>query len=302
MLVGPSGSGKSSYARESKAIVHSSDAIRNELYGDESVQQDHERVFNLLHSRVRKDLLEGRDVIYDATNLNRKRRIAFLNSIKNIPCFKECIIFVQPIEELIKNDEQRERTVGKDVIMKQLKQFQPPYYDEGWEYIDIYRDTSRSEYIDQVFEQAKSFNQWNPHHHLTVYWHCSEVHTKICEYTRTLKLGLLHDLGKLFTQTFSADGIAHYYGHENVSAYLSYLYQDSSLYHHKDDYIQRAYIISLHMRHYSYTDQDSYEKWFHTLPFIIQKDLYILTCADNEDKEWLKLVTPKLAIPIFDFN
>ena len=77
MLVGISGSGKSFVAEQVKRIyknhlvnieVHSSDAIRKELWGDENDQQNPQKVFQILHKRVKNALSEGKDVIYDATN------------------------------------------------------------------------------------------------------------------------------------------------------------------------------------------------------------------------------------------
>ena len=34
-----------------------------------------------------------------------------------------------------------------------------------------------------------------------------------------------HDMGKLYTQTFDEDGVAHYYGHENIGAYMMLVYE-----------------------------------------------------------------------------
>lgn len=82
MMVGLPASGKSTYAKElaeeMKAVICSSDAIRKELYDDENSQNNNEEVFKLLHSRIKECLREGKNVIYDATNINSKRRRAFL--------------------------------------------------------------------------------------------------------------------------------------------------------------------------------------------------------------------------------
>ena len=34
-----------------------------------------------------------------------------------------------------------------------------------------------------------------------------------------------HDMGKLYTQTFDENGVAHYYGHENIGAYMMLVYE-----------------------------------------------------------------------------
>ncbi len=81
MMVGLPGSGKSFFAEYVyNAIVHSSDAIRAELLGDEGDQSQQNMVFTTLHERVLRDLADGKDVVYDATNINYKRRINFLKS------------------------------------------------------------------------------------------------------------------------------------------------------------------------------------------------------------------------------
>ena len=56
MMVGLPASGKSHYAKllskQHNAKIMSSDSIREELYGSESVQEDSNKVFELLHRRV----------------------------------------------------------------------------------------------------------------------------------------------------------------------------------------------------------------------------------------------------------
>ena len=83
IMVGLPGSGKS-FTAESipNAVVHSSDAIRAEVLGDENDQTQQDLVFQTLHKRVLQDLVDGKDVVYDATNINYKRRIGFLNRVR----------------------------------------------------------------------------------------------------------------------------------------------------------------------------------------------------------------------------
>lgn len=78
MMVGLPYSGKSYYAeklsKEYGAVAHSSDAIRAEILGDVQDQNNNGKVFEVLHRRVYDDLSNGKSVIYDATNINYKRR------------------------------------------------------------------------------------------------------------------------------------------------------------------------------------------------------------------------------------
>ena len=77
MMVGLPRSGKSTYAKELadeiSAVVCSSDAIRQELCGDENLQNKNEDVFRVLHRRIKEYLRKGTNVIYDATNINSKK-------------------------------------------------------------------------------------------------------------------------------------------------------------------------------------------------------------------------------------
>lgn len=117
MLMGLSGSGKSTlaeeYAKLSGGKVFSSDKIREELFGNENDQTHNGEVFNELHKRIKKALRKNEICIYDATNLNRNKRISFLRTLSDITCEKICMIVATPIEICIKRDQDRSRKVGK---------------------------------------------------------------------------------------------------------------------------------------------------------------------------------------------
>ena len=69
------GSGKSTYAKNNlSGEFISSDEVRKELYGDISIQGDPEKVFAVVYSRLKKVLSDGKDIIFDATNINRHYR------------------------------------------------------------------------------------------------------------------------------------------------------------------------------------------------------------------------------------
>lgn len=81
-MVGIPGSGKTikavELAKEHNAILLSSDAIRAELTGDSSDQTVNDKVFELMFKRTVVALAEGKSVVYDATNINYKRRKGLL--------------------------------------------------------------------------------------------------------------------------------------------------------------------------------------------------------------------------------
>lgn len=66
------------------------------MFGDVNDQKHNGEVFNIVHKRVVSAIKSGKDVILDATNLSRKRRIGFLKSIPN--CLAEAIVFAIPFE------------------------------------------------------------------------------------------------------------------------------------------------------------------------------------------------------------
>ena len=120
MMVGLPASGKSTIAynlaMENNYIVFSSDALREELYLDINDQTHNHELFVELHKRIKTALKEGNNVIYDACNLSSKRRVAFLQELKRIPCRKECIIAATPYEQCLRKSDKdyKEFYMGDD--------------------------------------------------------------------------------------------------------------------------------------------------------------------------------------------
>lgn len=239
MLCGISGSGKSTWAqhwatsepRPSNVNIISSDAIREELYGDASIQRNHAKVFSLMLERTKRALDKKETVIYDATNLNEKRRIALLNELKGYNCPKACVVFITDPAVCADRQEYRERKVSNEVIWKQVKQFQPPHKNEGWDRIFIYVTGREGYNVNKFLNLANDFDQHNPHHKLTLAKHCNKAYKYAAENNcgEIVRIAALwHDIGKLMTQTFDNNKVAHYYSHENVSAYYYLLFNASN--------------------------------------------------------------------------
>lgn len=140
MMVGIAGSGKSTIAAKmaskGEAIVISSDAIREELYGNEEIQGDHGYVFQLMEKRTIKALNAGHDVIYDATNVFAWRRHGFLAKLPQ-EVEKVCMWVDIPTERAIRNNRVRSRHVPEWVIRQQVDQLEPPTMAEGWDDIRV---------------------------------------------------------------------------------------------------------------------------------------------------------------------
>ena len=280
ILVGIPGSGKSTYAKKyiseyPKTPVHlSSDKIREELYGDESIQGNPAEVFSLMQKRAIEALNNGNDVIYDATNITRKDRAGIIGICPKFAKIETHIIWA-PIEVCIERDSKRERTVGKEVIDKMLKRFQAPYYDEGIDEIKIVvpDNFDVGEYYYKHY-LAMEIPHDNPHHTRNIDDHCfmAEVYlTKRCSDMDLIKAARIHDIGKPYVKAFiDSKGnpceTAHYYQHQCLSAWISYGFADTTL--------RIAWLISTHMDPFLNT------KYYNNLPTFLKKDINLLHEAD----------------------
>lgn len=265
MLMGLSGSGKSTlaeeYAKLSGGKVFSSDKIREELFGDENDQTHNGEVFNELHKRIKKALRKNEICIYDATNLNRNKRISFLHALSDITCEKICVIVATPIEICIKRDQDRSRKVGKKVIHRQATQFQIPLDYEGWDSIMIYNNPnfSASDYkkLIDYFPKAIMPHDCAPWHTESVQEHLNRTLMEMSLRTNEYYLLLAsryHDIGKFYTKTFydrskkMITDNAHYYGHENYGAYLFMTSYDFVTSGNFKQVFEKAWLlIALHM-------------------------------------------------------
>lgn len=279
LLCGIPGAGKTHYAKNYITLtpntVHlSSDAIRAELYGDESTQGNPAEVFGLMQKRAIEALNNGQDVIYDSTAMTRKDRQGIISVC---PKFAKiaCYIIWAPIEECIARDKTRNRTVGKEVIDRMLKRFQAPYYDEGIDEIKIIKPSNFNS-IDYYKDVTSAMNipHDNHHHTLNIKQHCIEAYEELeC---KTNKFSLLsaawwHDIGKPYVKSFTdAKGQtcdeAHYYQHQCVGAWTSYGVDDITPY--------SAWLISTHMEPYFNS------KYYNSLPPFLKKDIDLLHEAD----------------------
>ena len=179
MFEGLSGCGKSYLAETlvtrrngeyKKPITHSSDALREELYGDESIQGKPQKVFNILYKRIFSALKDGKNCIYDATNLKQKDRLHFLLQLEQqkIDCEKICYVMGVPFETCIERDSKRERTVGEGVIMKQMKSFEMPALNEGWDWIISYVGRHPNLYSIEKYYQMEDQPHDTPFHKETI--------------------------------------------------------------------------------------------------------------------------------------
>ena len=277
MMCGLPGSGKSTYAKNTGYIVCSSDDIREE-FGLQHSKEDNNRVFQILHRRIKSLLLDGKNVVYDATNISMKQRVGFLKSIEHIDCHKTCVFMAVPYEMCVIYNNCRERSIPCDVIERMYHAIKIPAYFEGWDEIiveyDHYNDVLSQRYIDIFFN--KYFDQANSHHSLSLLSHCQKAYNF---YKKNLSVNpdyflernvcLMHDIGKMYTKTFqkkdgTIDTEAHYYGHDSVGSYIWLLYNMKNNEDTKYALLSANY-INYHMYPYFWRNNEKMENKYRKL-------------------------------------
>lgn len=250
MLVGIPGSGKSHYAKElckrHRAALIATDSIRERLFGSESKQKNTYLVFDEAFAEIEHALESGRNIVFDATNVSRDRRLKFLKRFKDIPVI--CHVCNTPYEMARERIQTRKRRIDDTIMIKYAKNFEFPVLGEGFHDLHIVHAAAevmieRSE-LEQLlagkpghdelfsylsrspyFRVMLGYDQENPHHSKTL----SEHTHAVLEYIHVFYEGenllamqlaaLFHDAGKPFCKVWKqARGYYSYYGHEHVSA------------------------------------------------------------------------------------
>lgn len=291
MMIGLPGSGKSTVARKlserENAVIVSSDDIRKELFGNDENQSNNKKVFKIVEERI-KENLKQRNVIYDATNINYKKRMLFLQKIKDVE--KIAFLVLTPYRECLYRNGQRERHVPTYVIKRMYCNFYIPQYYEGFDNIMIFNNSSMNLNFntDELFERLSYISQDNPYHTLTIGKHCLKAAAQFDEEEQDIlfKAALYHDIGKEFTKQFvnckgEKTDIAHYYDHEKVSAYKAMFYlMDEPKW--KVLYICR--LIQWHMLLHSNLSEKSKKRYIELLGEECWKNLELLHQADLKAK------------------
>lgn len=149
MLAGIPCSGKSTYVEKLKkipywenAVVLSTDAYiekqvqrlgrtYNQIFDD--VIDDATREFELEFNAAKND---GRDIIWDQTNLTVKTR---RKKLSKLPSWyhRSAVYFEISLEEALKRNETREgKFIPESIIKRMYHQFEIPTMSEGFEYVE----------------------------------------------------------------------------------------------------------------------------------------------------------------------
>ena len=236
IMIGFPGSGKSSYAKKylltNNSVYLSSDQIRIDMYGFED-QTHNGEVFERMKRETILALQNDFDVIYDATNLVRKRREALIKDTRKLSAQINAYLCCTPINIILERNITRvERQLPWDKLVQMIQSIEPPMYYEGFDNIylidgGIYKDIYDYNFL---IKECSGYNQDNPHHYETLEEHIKAVTKKAESLGETfyyidayilIQAARYHDFGKLYTKIFN-DKKNHfvYYGHDKVSAYL----------------------------------------------------------------------------------
>ena len=138
-MVGLPGSGKSTYAKEfikdQQVEYLSSDSLRAVFGKDESDQSCTSRVFSHIKTKVDEYLSDNKNVLVDATSVNRKERSDYINTAKKYGSKVVAVVFKMDRNGLIARNKKRGdeggRVVPDWVIDKMLNKFEEPDFNEG---------------------------------------------------------------------------------------------------------------------------------------------------------------------------
>src|SRR6266850_5410344 len=125
VLIGVSGSGKSTFARKhfKPTEILSSDYCRGLVSGDENSQAATKDAFEVLHFIARKRLAAGKLTVVDATNVQPESRKPLVDIAREFHCLPVAIVLDLP--ERLAHDRNRtrpDRDFGPYVIRQQAQQ------------------------------------------------------------------------------------------------------------------------------------------------------------------------------------
>ncbi|MBL1198835.1 MAG: WYL domain-containing protein [Nostoc sp. GBBB01] len=154
-LIGTPGSGKSTFAelisRLGNYEIISTDEIRQQLYGDATIQGEWHKIESTAINAICTALKLGKSVIYDATNCKRCFRMDFLLKVNtklrqcNLPQLNWIGWYLETsLQTCIQWNQQRQRQVPPNVIESMYQQLQdfPPITGEGFAAINKINVTS----------------------------------------------------------------------------------------------------------------------------------------------------------------
>lgn len=140
VMCGLPASGKSTYSQWLAENAHfyriCPDLIRKELYGDENIQGDGKQVFSIAHYQMKEIGSVGGNVVFDATNIDRKTRKDLVKKMRPHFDIIICKWFSTPLLLCKLRNAKRERQVPEEVLDSMYERFRTPMIDEGFDIVE----------------------------------------------------------------------------------------------------------------------------------------------------------------------
>lgn len=249
VLAGAPGSGKSTWAKQKQkesdvsCQIFESDAYRLEMFGTLDHEVQNQKHHAPLFEKMRKEFLNqvkyahdadiNIDLIYDATNISRKRRIGLYKEIKQTnPNAKVIVVvFYKLLNELLEINEQRvkQKQIPKDKLKHIYINMQPPRLGVDCDDIELVGTRLFEKEPNGTHSPTTPFrleiegfytniSHDNPHHKESIREHInmcieSSNHNWLLE-----EIAQFHDLGKFVSRTWDVRGFHTYKGHANLSS------------------------------------------------------------------------------------
>lgn len=162
VLVGVSGSGKSTFARThfKPTEVVSSDFCRGLVADDENDQSATSDAFDVLHYIVGTRLRRGLLTVVDATNVQQSARAALVSLAKSHDVLVDAVVLDVPESVAVDRNEHRsDRDFGRHVITRQHRDLQRSLRrlaKEGFRRVHVLRGVAEAESVEVVRERP-----WN---------------------------------------------------------------------------------------------------------------------------------------------
>lgn len=256
MMIGLPGSGKDYFIEHDDIlknhVIVSTDQIRKDNGYKQGTKND---VFQIAHDMIIDSLSLGKNVVFNATNLQRKFRMNLLTELRaKFPnVFYEADVIIAPVKLCKEQNSYRDEfgCVPEKVIDNMVRSFQIPLEKEGFDGIYCFYPNKKAYCIEDVaglwikkeyasvdFDALNSFDQDNPFHTMTLGQHMQNTYKYVVKHYNPpvpesdfwgckplFEAAKYHDIGKLITKDYHdrkgrPTETAHYYGHENAGAYL----------------------------------------------------------------------------------
>ncbi|MDX2273545.1 MAG: WYL domain-containing protein [Cyanobacteriota bacterium] len=286
LLIGPPASGKSTLAAcLAEALtdyqIISTDAIRQDLYGDPTIQGHWPDIEAQVLNQANQALQQGLSIIYDATNAHRSWRLDLLQKLPTLDWIGWHL--TTPIEVCKQRNQQRSRQVPDAVIeamAQSLKHF-PPVPAEG--FLDVLAlDLSGSLPTQkQILTNIKGIprtliNRQNATQHVTLHGY-----SRLLDFERLLHLlsVLIHHPGSTLeemTHRIAAEKGSIYAAPDLLTEDLAWLKQGGLLGSGEDDQplVYPEPLSPTAFATHPYSDWESFRRLFYTIRLILTQPFH----------------------------